>query len=180
MLNSSGSIDSTFISSNIISVPVSKTTPVSSVQILNPKTMWESKIEQLSSTMREMWSSEHWLQELVQCSFCNKISSKKDIFWHLPQTIYDLSVWDIMKIYAMDSISCPCCKNDTRFIYGNEHTQAVRKRLLESIHTFLWMTEEYTRVKFKQYLNHFQQQPEKNEYSLKGVFVLLEYVHFHK
>ncbi len=46
-----------------------------------------------------------------------------------------------MNVSHMKTISCPCCQSDTRFIYGNEHTQAVRKRLLDSIHSFLVVAE---------------------------------------
>ncbi len=131
------------ISTDIASWPAPEVISSSNVKILNPRTMSDHKIKQLSNTIMEMWGSEHWLQELVQCSSCNKISSKKDIFWHLAKEIYDLSVWDIMKICAMNSIVCPCCKKDAQFIYGNEQTWAVRKRLLDSIHSFLIVAESH-------------------------------------
>lgn len=112
------------------------------VEVLDPKTMWNKKIEQVSNTFREMWSSENWLQELVQCPSCNKISSKKDIFWHLDSFIYNLEVTDIMKIHGMKYIPCPCCRTETRFIYGNEYTNDIRKRLLNSIDSFLVVAQD--------------------------------------
>ena len=90
-----------------------------------------------------MWSSENWLQELVQCLSCNSISSKKDIFWHLESFIYEIDVSDIMKIHGMKYIPCPCCRHETRFIYGNEYTDDIRKRLLDSIDSFLVVAENY-------------------------------------
>lgn len=113
------------------------------IEILDPKKISDSKIEQVSNTFREMWSSENWLQELVQCPSCNSISSKKDIFWHLESFIYELDVSDIMKIHGMKYIPCPCCRHETRFIYGNEYTDDIRKRLLDSIDSFLIVAENY-------------------------------------
>lgn len=111
------------------------------IQVLDPKKIWNNKIEQISNTFREMWSSEYWLQELVHCHSCHTILSKKDIFWYLQTFIYDLNVWDIMKILGMKDILCPCCRNKTQFIYGSEYTDNIRKRLLHSLDSFLVIAE---------------------------------------
>ena len=43
------------------------------IEILDPKKISDSKIEQVSNTFREIWSSENWLQELDQCLSFNSI-----------------------------------------------------------------------------------------------------------
>lgn len=48
-----------------------------------------------------------------------------------------MTVQKIMDVLDISNISCPCCNGPTDFIYGREHIEKIRKRLLESVDSFL-------------------------------------------
>ena len=57
-----------------------------------------------------------------------------------------MPVLDIMKLLNMTDIKCLSCGNVTDFIYWNNHLSDIRKRLLESIHSFLVVAENNENV----------------------------------
>lgn len=112
------------------------------VRSVNPKDLTQWDFERLNEVTQDMWA--HGIWELVQCSCCNKMMSKQDIFWHLEKEVYDETVKKIMWILSMSEIPCISCGGKTKFIYGEDHVENIKERLLESEESFLVVCENKT------------------------------------
>ncbi|MBX9809390.1 hypothetical protein K2X92_03315 [Candidatus Gracilibacteria bacterium] len=116
--------------------------PFSTVPIIYQKIFSESDFLRINTLLQEMWSSENGLQELSQCDSCGEIFSKKDIFGYLDERLYELSVEEIMKILRRSDIHCLSCGDKTRLIHDSKRVDSLKKRLLESVNSFLVVAEQ--------------------------------------
>lgn len=112
------------------------------VRAVNPRDLTQWDFEKLNEVTQDMWA--HGIWELVQCKCCNKMMSKQDIFWHLEKEVYDETVKKIMWILSMSEIACISCGWDTKFIYGEDHVENIKERLLQSEESFLVVCENET------------------------------------
>ncbi|MGE4443454.1 MAG: hypothetical protein AB7E37_00495 [Candidatus Altimarinota bacterium] len=112
------------------------------VRAVNPRDLTQGDFEKLNEVTQDMWA--HGIGELVQCKCCNKMMSKQDIFGHLEKEVYDETVKKIMGILSMSEIACISCGGDTKFIYGEDHVENIKERLLQSEESFLVVCENET------------------------------------
>lgn len=109
------------------------------IRSIDPKLLTQSQYKRLNEVTQDMWAEGIW--EFVQCNCCQKMMSKQDIFWHLKKEIYDETVESIMNLLGIDKIPCIDCQWDTKFIYGKEHVNNIKERLMESQDSFLVVCE---------------------------------------
>lgn len=82
---------------------------------------------------KDMWAREEWIWEYIICKNCQKISSKEDIFWHLSNEIFLLTVSKIEETLWIDGVTCKNCNStQTDFLFWNEYIDEIRKRYQES------------------------------------------------
>lgn len=89
----------------------------SNIEFLDPRFLWKNDLKKIAEIEKDMWARSIW--EYVKCDFCDKVFSKKDIFWHLSSDIYFKTVSEIEKIMWWN-IECLQCWSSTSFIYDEE------------------------------------------------------------
>lgn len=99
------------------------------VRAVNPFELKEKDFLRLNEVTQDMWAN--WIWEFVQCKCCSKMMSKKDIFWHLEQPIYDKTTTEIIKILDLKEIPCINCQWETSFVYWEENLSNIKERLIE-------------------------------------------------
>lgn len=109
------------------------------IKNVNPYDLSERDFTRLNEITQDMWAE--WIWEFVQCKCCWKMMGKKDIFWHLSKDVYDRTVKQIMAILKVKEISCIYCKWETDLVYGDDNTQNIKARLLDSEHSTLIVCE---------------------------------------
>ena len=107
------------------------------IEAILPQDLSQKDFELLNELTQDMWWTNRWLGELVRCRECWHISSKEQAFWHSGIDITKMTVQKIMDVLDISNISCPCCNGTTDFIYGREHIEKIRERLLKSVDSFL-------------------------------------------
>lgn len=95
-----------------------------------PELLSDAEFRELYEVTQDMWAYGIW--ELIQCNKCSEIHWKKEIFWWLTKELYETTVANIMRILDIDTISCPSCSWETRFIYWPNHIENIRNKLLTS------------------------------------------------
>lgn len=86
------------------------------IKSINAKDIDPYTLLELAEVVEDMWAWA-WIKEFVQCTQCDKIFSKKDIYGDIPEWIYKKTVANIMRIMWQKNIPCPCCANETQFMY---------------------------------------------------------------
>lgn len=109
------------------------------IRTVDPKTLSQYELEKINEVTQDMWA--HSIGELVQCTCCNKMISKQDVFWHLEKEIYDKTVKNIMEILSISEIPCIECWQETKFIYWEAHVENIKERLYQSQDSFLVLCE---------------------------------------
>lgn len=109
------------------------------IKNVNPYDLSERDFTRLNEITQDMWAE--WIWEFVQCKCCWKMMGKKDIFWHLSKDVYDRTVKQIMAILKVKEIGCIYCKWETDLVYGDDNTQNIKARLLDSEHSTLIVCE---------------------------------------
>lgn len=121
---------------------------------LNTKQIDDPILFELCEVIEDMWAWA-WIKEFVKCNSCNEIFSKQDIFSHLPDELYKMTVAKIMNVTWNRQIKCPCCFWDTEFMYNPiEYIDILREKYRKSVDSFLtivrndsweivWFTEWY-------------------------------------
>lgn len=104
-----------------------------SIENINTKSISDYDLVRISQVEQDMWARDDWLWEYVQCSCCQKIHSKNDIFWHLSNEIRTQNVNKILDLLSWDSIRCNGCWNDTEFLYWPEYIAKIRERYSKSV-----------------------------------------------
>lgn len=94
-------------------------------EAVNPHILTVSDFTAINEVTQDMWT--YGIGELAQCHTCEKILSKKDVFWNLSKDIYEKTVTKIMNILWMENIICPSCKWETKLIYGPENILKYKK-----------------------------------------------------
>jgi len=98
-----------------------------SVESEDPKLMSKTDLRKIHEIEQDMWAE--WIGEYVKCNSCQKILSKKNIFWHLSKDIYMETVWQIEQILAIDSIKCSECNSlDTSHIWWEKYISEIEQR----------------------------------------------------
>ncbi len=106
-----------------------------SVTAVDPKSLSDDDIHSLSEVMQDMWADGIW--EFVQCSECDHMHSKQDIYEHLKQEHYQCTVRAIMWDFEVDNIPCQQCSWSTRPVFGRANIEVVRDRLMNTRKAFL-------------------------------------------
>lgn len=75
---------------------------------------------------QDMWA--HILWEFVKCNNCNKIFSKKDIFWWLDKSLYINNVSSIISSLGIKNINCVFCNWVTKYIYDYDYIYEIINR----------------------------------------------------
>lgn len=75
---------------------------------------------------QDAWS--HGINEYLMCDSCDKVYGKRDIYGMLPQNIQKLLVSDLERILWVANITCPCCSEKMKPIYGEQYIECIRER----------------------------------------------------
>lgn len=107
------------------------------IKSINAKNLDSDTLLELAEVVEDMWAWA-WIKEFVQCSDCDRIFSKKDIYENIPEWIYKKTVAKIMNITWQKNIACPCCGNATQFMYNpTKYVDIMRDKYKNSIDAFL-------------------------------------------
>lgn len=94
------------------------------IEKINTQNISTSTLLEMAKVQKDMWA--FWLWEYVRCNCCNKIHSKKDIFWCLSSEIRRQSVDKLEWIFLWDSIKCKeCYSTNTEFIHDIDKSISV-------------------------------------------------------
>ncbi len=104
---------------------------------LDTRKLDKLQINQISQVEKDMWA--YWIGDYISCNNCEKISSKKDIFWYLWRKISSQVVNILEDKYIFDSIKCPFCSSwNTSFIYDTQKNNlSIIDRYKNSLKSYL-------------------------------------------
>ena len=90
------------------------------VGVENPSQISESTLMRIFEIEQDMWA--RWIWEYLQCTNCDEIFSKDDMFWKkwyaiFPTALQKETVMAIEKYLGGRTLQCKCCGWDTKHIY---------------------------------------------------------------
>lgn len=105
------------------------------VSSVDPHTLSGDDILSLAEVTQDMWAD--GIGEFVQCTECDHMHSKKDIYGHLKSESYQLTVRRIMGEFEVDNIPCQRCCGKTRAVFGSANIEVIKDRLTRTRQAFL-------------------------------------------
>jgi hypothetical protein len=105
------------------------------IESVQPTSLTEDDFLTLGEITQDMWAD--GIGEFIQCHECHYMHSKKDIYGHLPDSHYRMTVRKIMWDFEVDNIACIKCGGSTYFVYWKANISIIKERYQKTIASFL-------------------------------------------
>lgn len=114
------------------------------IESINRKKLTTTDIQRMYEIERDTWSFFMW--EYVQCTNCETVFSKEDIYGDIDENYIEKTVCKLEYEYGRENVKCKCCGWKTKDLRGEELISILESRIFWSkvwfVNFYRWCVDD--------------------------------------